>query len=107
MCIYFNKFKLKLILFFLSLLLFVVILVLTQSRSAWISFYFIIIIYLLLFKGGEGKESIRFILFSVVFLYFCLAEILSRLNQKIDVVGRVDGGFQRLAIWHDFSVFHI
>lgn len=101
-CVYiFNKFKLKLILFFIPLLL--LSLVLTQSRSAGLAFIIIIIIII---KWGRVERSIRFILFSVVFLYFCLAEILSRLNQKIDVVGRVDGGFERLAIWHDFfSVF--
>lgn len=102
-CVYiFNKFNLKLILFFIPLLLFS--LVLTQSRSAGLALIIIVIIVFIKWKIIE--RSIKFILFSLIPLYFGIAELLSRINQKIDIVERMSGSFERLAIWQDFfSVF--
>lgn len=102
-CIYFfNKIKVKLILFFIPVLLFS--LVLTQSRSAGLALIIIVIIAFI--KWNIIEKSIKFILLSLIPLYFGIAALLRKINQKIDVVERIGGSFERLAIWQDFfSVF--
>ena len=98
-CIYFfNKFKIIPVLFFIPILVFS--LVLTQSRSAMIAL--IIITTISCIKWRVLANSIKLILFSLNFLYIIMAHFLSKIYEKNDVIGRINGGFERLAIWQDF-----
>lgn len=98
-CVYFfNKVKSILILFFIPILLFS--LVLTQSRSAWLAL--ICIIIMVFFKWKLISRSIKIILFTLAPIYFWFAGLISKTDEKIDIVDRAGGSFERLAIWQDF-----
>ncbi|QEK34602.1 hypothetical protein FYN22_01320 [Acinetobacter johnsonii] len=97
-CLYFfEKLKTFYLLMFIPLLLFS--LVLTQSRSAWLAL--LIIMVLIFFKWKKIEVSLRIIILSLIPIYIGMACLLSE-NNQVHIVGRVNGGFERLEIWKDF-----
>ncbi len=98
-CLYmYKKFNLKIILFFIPLFIFSVIL--TQSRSALLALILISILSVL--KAKKISKDLLFILLLLAPVYLGFSKLLNKVNEKINVVGRAGGSFERLEIWQDF-----